>query len=73
MCVCCGYCREEYVRAVVTVGKSDFCYCRDQWLCALSTAQGRVTVCCGYSREQCVCAVGTVGIVCVYCGYCREE
>ena len=37
--VCCGYCREEWVCAVDTVGNSVVCcgYCREQWLCAVGT------------------------------------
>ena len=57
--VCCGYCREQWVCAVGTVGNS---------VCVLSLLKGRVCVCRGYCRVQWLYAVGTVGnSVCVLC------
>jgi len=71
--VCCGYCREQWLCDVGTVGNSGcvlwlllgtmaVCcgYCREQWLCAVGNV-GKVALCCEYCREQCVCDVGTVG------------
>jgi len=51
--LCCGYCREKWICAVVTVENSG---------CVLCVLYGTVAMCCGYFMGQCVCAVSTVGI-----------
>ena len=49
--MCYGYCREEWLFAVGTVGDSG---------CVHFVLQGTLDECCGFCSEQCVCAVGTV-------------
>ena len=56
--MCCGYCREQWLCAVVIVGNSGLCYvyCREQCVSSVGTV-GNSVFCCGYCREQWLCAL----------------
>ena len=60
--MCCGYCREQCLSAVGTVGNSVCAVDIEvNSECLIWVKYGTVDVCCGYFREQWLTGVGTVG------------